>query len=70
MTQMRMPALHFSGCGFLEALGCAFMCFQLWHKSSEFVVAKNLGVGVLKDHSSQPRYLKAPAAHSFPQSLL
>src|ERR1700731_4988295 len=37
MAQMRMPALHLPGCSFLEALGRAFMGFQLWHKSSESV---------------------------------
>jgi hypothetical protein len=35
MAQMRMAALYLSGCGFLEALGGAFMGFQLWHKSSK-----------------------------------
>jgi len=41
VAQMRMPALHFSGCSFLEALGCAFMCFQLWHKSSELAFSRH-----------------------------
>jgi hypothetical protein len=34
-----MPALYFSGGSFLEALGGAFMGFQLWHKSSESAVS-------------------------------
>src|ERR1700733_13585305 len=34
VAQMRMPALYFSAGSFLKALGGAFMCFQLWHKSS------------------------------------
>jgi hypothetical protein len=39
---MRMPALHFSCGSFLKALGCAFMCFQLWHKSSELVFSRQV----------------------------
>jgi len=27
MAKVRMTPLHLSGCGFLEALGGAFMCF-------------------------------------------
>src|SRR5208282_2650768 len=38
VAQMRMPALNLSGCSFLEALGRAFMCFQLWHKSSKISI--------------------------------
>jgi hypothetical protein len=30
-----MAALYLSGGSFLKALGGAFMCFQLWHKSSK-----------------------------------
>jgi hypothetical protein len=36
---VRMSALHFSGPGFLEALGCAFVRFQFRHKSSRSAVS-------------------------------
>ena len=34
VTQKSLIALHFSRPGFLEALGRAFMCLQLWHEIS------------------------------------
>ena len=33
MAKVRVTPLHLSGCGLLEALGGAFMCFQFRHRS-------------------------------------
>src|SRR6202030_4021354 len=39
VAQVRMAALHLPSCSFLEALGGAFMSFQLWHRSSEIAAS-------------------------------
>src|SRR5215472_12206332 len=61
VAQMRMPPLHLSGGGFLEALGGALVCFQFWHRnpvlSCRFSVLSCKHSAISSEHSATKQTL-------------